>query len=154
MRHQLHTEIEIDSPPEAVWDVLTDLDGYAEWNSFIVSSEGVVGVGERLTNRMQSPGGKAMTFTPTVTVVESAKTFEWLGRLGMPGIFDGRHRFDLHELPDGRTRLVHSEELSGVLVRLLRKSLDTKTKKGFEAMNAELKTQAEAAVTQRSTSCS
>lgn len=146
MRHQLHTEIDIDSPPEIVWDFLTDLDAYPDWNPFIVSAEGVVGVGERLTNRLQSPGGKVMTFKPTVTVVEPAETFEWLGRLGMSGIFDGRHRFELHVMADGGTRLVHSEELSGVLVRLLRKSLDTKTKKSFEAMNSELKARAETAV--------
>ncbi len=45
----------------------------------------------------------------------------------------------------GGTRLVHSERLTGILVPFLRKSLDTQTFAGFEAMNAALKARAEAA---------
>jgi hypothetical protein len=143
MRHQLSTEIDIDASPEIVWDILTDLDRYGEWNPFIVSADGDVAVGERLTNRLQPPGGRAMTFRPTVTVAEADHTFEWLGRLGLPGVFDGRHRFELEAIPNG-THLVHTEQLNGVLVRIMRKSLDTQTLQGFEDMNLALKTRAEA----------
>ena len=51
MRHQLHTEVVIDAPPEAVWDILTDLHRYPDWNPFVVSSEGSVEVGAKLVNR-------------------------------------------------------------------------------------------------------
>lgn len=146
MRHELHTEIDIDATPETVWNVLTDLDRYSEWNPFIVESGGDVVVGDKLVNRMQPPGGKATTFTPTVTAVDPAQTFEWLGRLGVPGVFDGRHRFELETTPSGGTRLIHEERFSGVLVRFLRTSLDTQTSAGFEAMNTALKTRAEAVV--------
>lgn len=145
MRHELRTEIDIDAPPDTVWSTLTDLSAYPDWNPFIVSAVGRVAVGERLTNRLQPPTGKAMTIKPAVTVVEPGSTFEWLGQLGFSGIFDGRHRFELHPISNG-TRLVHSEHFSGVLVRVLRKSLGTNTKQGFEAMNAALKTRAEARV--------
>jgi len=144
MKHELHTEIDIEAPPETVWGILTDLAHFADWNPFIVSSEGKVEVGERLKNRLQPPGGKAMTFRPTVTEVQSNQVFEWLGRLGPPGIFDGRHRFELEPTATGGTRLVHSEQLNGVLVRFLRKKLDTQTLPGFVAMNTALKDRAEA----------
>ena len=144
MRHELHTEIDIDAEPQVVWDVLTDLVNFADWNPFVVESSGEVRVGEKLTNRMQPPGGKAITFKPTVTEVEPARVFEWLGRLLMPGIFDGRHRFELTPTADGGTRLIHSEYFRGILVRLMRKSLDTDTRAGFEAMNVALKERAEA----------
>ena len=143
MKHELHTEIDIDAAPEVVWQVLTDLDKYGEWNPFITSSVGSPEVGERLVNRMEAPGGSPMTFKPEVTVVEHGKTFEWLGRLGLPGLFDGRHRFDVRSSPRG-VKLIQSETFDGVLVRFMRKSLDTTTKAGFEAMNAALKERAEA----------
>lgn len=143
MRHELQTEVTVNAPPSAVWEVLTNLDEYGEWNPFIVSASGSAAVGERLTNRMQPPGGKAMTFKPTVTVVEANQTFEWLGRLGVPGLFDGRHRFELTETSEGITSVVHGEQFSGILVRLMRKSLDTTTRQGFEAMNAALKERVE-----------
>ena len=138
MHHAITTEIEIDAPPTDVWAALVDLDRYAEWNPFITEAAGEAKVGERLTNRMQPPGERAMTFRPEVTVVEPDATFEWLGRLGVSGVFDGRHRFALTELPDGRTRLVQSEQFSGLLVRLMRKQLDGGTTAGFEAMNEAL----------------
>lgn len=146
MRHELRTEIEIDAPPTDVWAVLTDLDGYVDWNPFVISSSGTVATGERLTNRMQPPGGRAMTIKPTVTEVEEHRTFEWLGRLVVPGIFDGRHRFELVPIGDDRTRLRHSEYFSGILVRVLRSFVDSQTKAGFEAMNEALKAQAEQTV--------
>jgi len=144
MRHELRTEVEIDAPVETVWTVLTDLDSYTHWNPFITDASGDVAVGEKLVNRLQPPGGKPMTFKPVVTAVEPARIFEWLGRPGVPGVFDGRHRFELEPTPSGGTRVAHSEQFRGVLVRLMRKSLDTQTLAGFEAMNTALKTQAEA----------
>jgi hypothetical protein len=143
MRYQLHTDIAIDAPPDAVWDILIDLDSYSDWNPFVVSSHGTVAVGEQLTNRMQPPGGKAMTFRPKVTAVETERVFEWLGRLGLPGIFDGRHRFEIEPTPTG-SRFTHTEAFNGMLVRFMKKSLDGQTVQGFEAMNSALKARAEA----------
>lgn len=143
MHHELHTQVEIAAPPEAVWATLVDLSGYSAWNPFIVSSQGRVEVGQRLVNRMQPPGGKGMTFKPEVTVVEPSVAFEWLGRLGLPGLFDGRHRFELTPSGDGGTLLTQSEQFDGILVRFLRTSLDTRTRAGFEAMNAALKARVE-----------
>lgn len=146
MRHQLQTEVTIDAPPERVWEILTDLDRYEEWNPFVIASEGEVAVGQRLVNRLQPPGGRAQTFKPTVTVADEPKTFEWLGRLGLPGIFDGRHRFDLEPTAEGGTRLVHAEYFNGLLVPFLRSMLDSKTRQGFELMNEALKARAESPI--------
>ena len=146
MRHRLDSEIHIAAPPAIVWEILTDLDAYEDWNPHILGSSGTVAVGERLTNRMHRGGGKTTTFRPTVTEVEPERVFEWLGRLGIPGIFDGRHRFELHPTETG-TRFVQQEFFSGILVRPLRKSLDTGTLGGFEAVNQAIKERAEARVT-------
>lgn len=143
VHHELHTEVEIAAPALVVWESLTDLAAYEDWNPFIVSARGRAEVGEKLTNRMQPPGGKAITFKPTVTVVEPPVAFEWFGRLGLPGILDGRHRFELRASVDGNTILRHSETFDGLLVRLVRKSLDTTTMAGFDAMNAALKARVE-----------
>ena len=139
----LHTEIDIDAPPEAVWRVLADFDRYGEWNPFIPRLEGTPAPGSRLTVRLTPPGGRAMTFRPTVLAVEPERAFRWKGRLFVPGLFDGEHAFQL-EPRDGGTRFIHSEQFSGLLVPLLARSLDTHTRSGFEAMNEALKARAEA----------
>ncbi len=143
MRHELHTSIDINADPATVWSVLTDLDRYREWNPFIVESSGEVRRGATIVNRMQPPGRRARTFTPTVTVVEPRRVFEWSGRFLLPGIFDGRHRFELEPISERGTRVIHTEAFQGLLVRPLRSSLDTDTKAGFHAMNSALKKQAE-----------
>ena len=144
MRHELRTEVDIAASPAEVWRHLVDLPAHADWDPFVVSAEGTVAVGERLRLRLQPPGGRAMSFRPTVTVVEAERVLEWLGRVGLPGVFDGRHRFELVPTATG-TRLVHTERFSGVLVPLLRRSLDGGTRAGFEALNAALARRAEAA---------
>ena len=138
MRHEIRSEIDIEAPPAAVWAELSDLPGYEDWNPFITRAEGAAETGRLLSLRMQPTGGRAMTIRPRVTDVSADSVLEWLGHLGVPGVFDGRHRFELSETPTG-THLVQREEFRGVLVRPLRRSLDTGTLAGFEAMNAALR---------------
>ena len=47
MTAQLRTSVDIDASPERVWDVLTDVRAYPQWNRFITGAEGsfVVGTG-------------------------------------------------------------------------------------------------------------
>jgi hypothetical protein len=141
---ELRAEQEIDAPPERVWEVLTAFETFGSWNPFIVSIEGDQTVGSRLRVRLQPPGGRGTTFRPTVTLNEPGRAFGWLGHLGVPGLFDGAHRFELEGLPGGRTRLLQSERFRGLLVPLLQRSLRTRTRAGFEAMNRALKERAEA----------
>ena len=143
MSHRIVTEVEIDAPLQDVWAELVDLPGFSEWNPFMTRAAGDVEVGSRLEIRMEPPGGSAMTFKPHVTDVAHAARLEWLGSLGVGGLFDGRHQFDLVPTADG-TRLIQSEDFTGLLVPLLKKSLDTKTRAGFVAMNHALKRRAEA----------
>jgi hypothetical protein len=133
----LTTHLTVNASVEDVWHALTDLEGYRDWNPFINHAIGVLEVGQRLKLRMQPPGGRAMTFKPWVTAVEEHRYLEWLGRLGMPGLFDGRHSFSLTPLPGGRALLQQSETFTGVLVPFAG-SILTPTRAGFEAMNEAL----------------
>ena len=84
-----------------------------------------------------------MTFKPVVTRVSENREFRWQGRLLFPGIFDGEHIFELEEAGDRKTNFVHRENFGGLLVPLLRKSLETATKQGFVDFNEALKTRCE-----------
>jgi hypothetical protein len=143
VRKQLRSDIEIDASAERVWEVLTDFDAYAEWNPFMVRARGIARPGERLTIRMRPQGGRAMTFRPTVLEAEPGRRLRWLGRLLLPGVFDGEHDFTIEPLAQGKVRLVQREEFRGVLVRLAAASLDRRTLPAFVAMNQALKRRAE-----------
>lgn len=142
---ELRSEVEIDASPAEVWKVLTAFDEFPRWNPFIVRIEGTPAVGRRLKARLDPPGGRGISLRPVVTVVEPERELAWLGRLGIPGVFDGAHRFQLEPLPEGRTRFVQSEHFRGALVPLVRRSLNRHTLRGFEAMNRALEARVEAA---------
>ena len=94
---------------------------------------------------VQPVGGKGMTFRPRVLRAVPDQELRWLGRVVLPGIFDGEHFFKIEPLDQGRrTRLIHGERFTGLLVPLLRKNLDRGTREGFEAMNQALKARVEA----------
>jgi hypothetical protein len=139
----LEAHIDIDAPVDRVWAVLRDTAAYAEWNPFIRTIEGALQPGSRLTVRIEPPGGSGVTFKPTVQAVEPYQLVRWLGRLLLPGIFDGEHSLRLEAINSDHTRFIQSERFGGLLVPLLG-GLLARTHRGFEEMNQALKARVEA----------
>jgi hypothetical protein len=134
---RIETQVDLPAVPSIVWEHLVDTASIGTWNPFITSLSGNLAVGQRIHVRIAPVGGRPMTFKPRVTVVEPGQRLEWLGTMGVPGIFDGRHSFTLTPFGDGSTRLVQAENFSGALVPFTGKLL-AKTEAGFKAMNAAL----------------
>lgn len=133
--------VDIDAPPDQVWGVLADLDGYPDWNPFIQSASGRLAEGETLTLRMVPAQGRAMTFRPRLLAVRPGVLLRWIGRLIVPGIFDGTHQFALEDL-GGHTRLNQSEAFGGILVPFTGRTI-SRTEGDFRALNQALKQRAE-----------
>ena len=136
---ELSTQIEFDGTPEEVWKVLADLPAHARWNPFITKIDGELRPGAKLDVRLEPEGERGITMHPTVLAAEPGRELRWLGRLLVPGVFDGEHRFLIEESAPGRVRFTQSERFGGVLLPLLwRKLRDGGTAKGFRAMNEAL----------------
>lgn len=140
---EVTTEIAIHASADAVWDVLTDLRRFGDWNPFIPKAEGEVKEGARLEVRIEPPGGTGMTFRPKVTQVRAGRELRWLGHLWIPGLFDGEHIFEIEPTEEGAVRFVQRERFKGLLVPLLWRSLERSTRQGFEEMNRALKQRVE-----------
>jgi hypothetical protein len=134
----VETDIRIEAPPARVWQVLTDFASHDRWDPFLASIEGKLEAGARLVVRFR----KGWTFKPRVTDLKPGERLEWLGSLGVRGLFDGRHHFELHA-ENGGTRLRHGEQFSGILVPLFGRGLRD-TEAGFAAFNRAIKAEAEA----------
>jgi hypothetical protein len=140
---QLRTEVEIEASPDRVWAVLTDFGTYPEWNPFIVRAAGQLARGARLDITLSLPeSNREMQFRPEVVVCEPGRELRWRGRLFVPGLFDGEHFFELREPTQGRTRVVHGENFSGILLKFMGQTL-TQTTRGFVYMNQALKRRVE-----------
>ena len=136
---ELRTEIEIDAPIEKVWRALTDFASFPEWNPFIRRIKGTPTIGSRLEVSLGASGTKPMTFRPRVLNVVPNRELRWLGRLGLPRLFDGEHIFELVPLGPNRTRFVQRERFRGLFVPFLATSLDRDARRGFEEMNRALR---------------
>jgi len=135
--------VDIAATPQQVWAVLADLDAYPQWNPFIRSASGQVAEGATLTLRLVPAQGRAMTFRPKVLAAEPGLLLRWIGRLIMPGLFDGTHQFALEDT-GGHTRLTQSETFRSVLVSVTGK-ISTQAEADFRALNQALKQRAERA---------
>jgi hypothetical protein len=147
---ELRTEIEIAAAPSRVWETLVDFSRYAEWNPFIPEISGDLRVGAELRIVVAPPGGNEVKFQPTLLVVDPARELRWRGKLLIKGLFDGEHFMQLVELAPGRTRFVHGENFTGILVKLLGRAL-TQTARGFVFMNQSLKRRVEEGASDRRT---
>lgn len=139
---ELTSEIEIDAPPETVWQVLTDFAAYPEWNPIEIEMKGRPVVGTILEHTSRVPGTSQMTFRATILEATPNRALVWYGRLFLPRLFDGHHRFTLEPLGEARTRLRQSEQFRGVMIPFMGGTL-RKTQEAFGISNRALKQRAE-----------
>ncbi len=133
-KQNIETTIDIPASRSDVWETLTKAEAYENWNPFITKMEGEIGEGLRLRNTMSIKPGKDMVFKPKILTVDQNSELRWLGRLLLPGLFDGEHYFLLEDSPTG-TKLTHGENFSGIGLLFMNVS---KFEENFDQMNRAL----------------
>lgn len=145
---EIVTTIVINASAEKVWNILTDLDHYPDWNPFIKKVEGTPSFGQDLKITIQPPKSRAMTFFPKVLKVDQGKELRWKGKLFFDGIFDGEHVFEIKSMGPQKVHFTQREEFSGFFVPFFKRALG-KTRVGFELMNMALKKEAEGPIARK-----
>jgi uncharacterized protein YndB with AHSA1/START domain len=128
--------IDIDAPPEVVWDVLTDFGRWPEWNPDVksMSFDGPLAAGSEFRWKA-GPG----TIVSTLEQVEPPRFVRWRGRtLSIKAI----HEWWLEVRDDG-TRVETEESYSGTLARLLHGTLQKTLDKALDDGLRHLKHEAE-----------
>jgi hypothetical protein len=149
---EIRSEIDLDAPVEKVWAVLTDFASFPEWNPFIRRISGTLSVGAKLNVFLGTSGTRGMRFRPAVMSVVPNSELRWLGHLGIPGLFDGEHIFELVPQGRNRTHFVQREQFRGLLLPLLKRNLIRDARRGFDEMNAALRARVAGAPLQRTSS--
>lgn len=137
-RNEIHTQVTFEGTADEVWSVLTDFAAYVEWNPGMAQVQGEPAVGTRLTVRFTSPKRRSITMRPTVLVADPGRELRWLGRLLVPGLFDGEHRFSIEAREPGRVTFVQAERFRGLLVPFLRRMIEVDTAARFREENEAL----------------
>jgi hypothetical protein len=139
---ELRSEVEIDAPVADVYEVLTDLARYHEWNPFLTSLSGQLAVGQKLRVEMSLPEGNTYVLQPRVTQVTENTELRWRGGFGFAALLEAEHFFLLSERGPRQTRVVQGQNFSGFLLRFAGNSL-TLAARGSVYMNQALKKRAE-----------
>jgi len=91
--------IDIDAAPERVWEVLTDVSAWPQWNRFVTAAEGRFAVGELVSLEVPKLSPALRTsLRLTVLEVDPLRRLRFglsLARLGFPSLFSTEHTLTL-----------------------------------------------------------
>jgi len=129
----------ISRPPEAIWAVLTDATGYADWATGVHCLEGQIENGAVLKLFTVSKPDRPMKLK--VSHLESPKTFTLSGGLPL-NLFRGDRTVTLTPQPDGTTEFKMREVFSGFLSPIMGRMIPDLTD-SFETYAEALKQKCE-----------
>ena len=131
---RIATEILLPAPPEKVWLALTDFAAFRDWNPLVLDADGAAAAGASLRLLVAWPdmSGRRRWVRVRIDEWREGERLAWTG--GPWPIFRGHHWFDL--APEGEgTRLRHGEDMTGLFPWLARRTLATRFRPGYEALN-------------------
>jgi len=135
------TTIQINAPTEKVWDILTDISGWSEWNTTIENIEGSIEHGSKVTVRAKAMPERA--FPLKVSNFVPNESMVWSG--GIPlGLFTGKRVFTISSDEKNVTNFSMSENFTGLLAPLITRSIPD-LQPSFDEFSRCLKRRAESA---------
>jgi uncharacterized membrane protein len=132
--------VEIEAPPQLVWDVFSDVEHWPDWTASVTSLVGLdgpaLGVGKRFA--IKQPGMQKLVWK--VNEIDPGSSWTWVQR--SPGVLvTARH--DVTAQPGGRTLVRQQLDQRGVLGALVGRLMVKKTKRFLEQEAQGLKARSE-----------
>jgi hypothetical protein len=104
--------VRVDAAPDVVWEVVTDVGSWRDWDSGVDRVEGRVALGERIT--IHATMIRTRPFSVTVTELRPHEAMRWLA--GLPfGLAVIERTYHLDAQDDGGTVLTIRQDHSGPL---------------------------------------
>ncbi len=137
------TETPIQADAAIVWSILSDFEGYPDWNPFIRMAAGALAPGEAVRFRFALPSRLKVPASGVITCCEPGRELRWAGHMLSPLVMRADHFFILEPAGPGRIVLVHGEHLGGVMAAMLLAGLGWHLRQAYQCMNLALKSKAE-----------
>jgi hypothetical protein len=134
--------VEIDAPAEVVWQVLTDVARYGEWNPFCIECSTTLEPGSPIDMKvvLVGPPKKQREFIRSHT---PGVEFSYAMKPAPLGLLRSERSHTLTALPDGRTRYDSHFQLFGPVSPIVVGLLGRALRKGFGGMTDGVKTRSE-----------
>lgn len=141
---EIESEIEIAAPVDKVWQVITDIEKWSDFNSAINASTGVAEKGSlhSITMRGEEPGSAGPQYAPEIISFEDGKSYRWRAVMGVGIIFTNDKVFELEATETG-TLLKHNEVFNGMMLPLMKGFMQQGVPPILAEMNQAFKAEAE-----------
>jgi hypothetical protein len=135
------SETFINAPIENVWDILTDVEKYNQWNPLLYMANGKIKQGEIVIIHAKT-ATKDMRLKCQVTKVEPLRELTWTFSIIHTFLFQGVHTFRL-EPGEGGLKFIDREKFTGLLLPTQAKDLRTNGLTAMIEMGKALKARSE-----------
>ena len=139
----VRAEIEIDAPAERIFDILTDLPAYAEWNPFTPRVESTLRLGDPVHLYVRLRGSRLSHRVEYVSRNQKPSHLCWGATIGAPFLLRAERCQTLTRIDERRTRFVNEDVLRGWLAPLVMRAFGRDLQRGFESVASALKKRAE-----------
>ncbi|MEP3196293.1 MAG: SRPBCC domain-containing protein [Lentilitoribacter sp.] len=141
---EIESEIEIAAPLDKVWQVVTDIEKWSDFNSVINASTGIVSLGSAhtVTMRGENPGEVGPQYASKIISFDEGKSYRWRAVMGAGIIFTNDKVFELQATDDG-TLLKHTEVFNGMMLPLMKGFMQEGVPPILDEMNQAFKAEAE-----------
>ena len=140
---RIEHRIGIRAPAEVIWDILYDVEHWAEWNPLYVQAAGQIRIGSQLDLTMVIGDEPPMVIHPVVLEWVPNDQIQW--RLKMMGGLISTTRFlEIEELDTAACIFSNGEIFGGLMGPSVGKRMGRKIYRAFLAMDEALKERAEA----------
>lgn len=138
-------DVEIDAPPSVVWEVLTDLANYSEWNPFCIEARSTLEMGAPVEMTLADFTGSGGTFQNTeyVCAFVPERLLSWELRATADDPKAARRDQVIEPLVDGRSRYYSTDAFLGEQAHEIMAESGDWVKDAFDETAQALKRQCE-----------
>ncbi len=134
----LRSDIVVEASPHRVWELLTDVTSYPEWNPLVPHMEGTLQRGEEVTLQLSPTGQPQRDLEVKVAKAVPGEELVLRTRVGWIPVLVAEHRLFLEPTEDGGTHVMQRQDLKGPLVPFIKDTI-LAVLDGIVAMNKALK---------------
>jgi hypothetical protein len=139
---RVEDRIGVQAPAEVIWEIVADLDRWAEWNPTYPEASGVIRIGEPLALTLALPGQSPQEIRPRVVEWVPNEQLHW--QLSMlSGAIKTLRYIEIEALSEEGCVVDNGEIFQGLMGPSLGRRMAGTVRSGFRAMNEALKERAE-----------
>ncbi|MCT2398026.1 SRPBCC domain-containing protein [Novosphingobium mangrovi (ex Huang et al. 2023)] len=134
--------IEIDAPPELVWDFIADFEGWGGWSPLYVETSGRAEPGEEIRFTVKLEGLKPQKGGARVVTMRPNELLEYV-MTSFGGLVKAFRFVEVEELSPTRCAVTNAEIMGGPVGAVIFRAMGHKVGMGLEGMNRALRKMAE-----------